>query len=123
MTLIKFYRWKILALTLAFDENGDNHAVHTEHTSHDDGDDRSEEKVWLEDGDGDNTNTRFSSTIGSAEVSENEGRDDTHSSEENSLVRITKSYKKKMVKLIIWKLNIHAYNAISKGSYATNSAS
>ena len=90
MTLIKFYRWKILALTLAFDENGDNHAVHTEHTSHDDGDDRSEEKVGLEDSDGYDTDTGFGSTIGSAEVGEDKGRNDAHGTEEYSLVGVTK---------------------------------
>ena len=94
MTLIKFYRWKILALTLAFDENSDNHTVHTEHTSHDDGDDRSEEKVGLEDSDGYNTDTGFGSTIGSAEVGEDECWDDTHGTEEDSLVGVTKLYKK-----------------------------
>ena len=90
MTLIKFYRWKILALTLAFDENGDNHAIHTEHTSHDDRDDRSEEEVGLEDGDGYDTDTRFGSTVSSAKVGEYKRRNDTHGTEEDSLVGITK---------------------------------
>ena len=105
MTLIKFYRWKILALTLAFDENGDNHAVHTEHTSHDDGDDRSEEKVGLEDSDGYDTDTGFGSTIGSAEVGEDERWNNTHGSEEDSLVGVTKLYKntkRKSIRELNW---------------------
>ena len=82
-----------ILLTALLHENGDNHAVHTEHTSHDDGNDRLEEKLRLEDRDGHDTNTRLSSTVSGAKVSEHECSSNTHGTEENSLVGVSVSYK------------------------------
>ena len=82
------------ALTGLFHEDGNNHAVHTEHTSHDDGDDRFEEEVRLEDADGHNTDTRLGSAVGRAKVGEDEGRSDSHGTEENSLVGVAVSCSK-----------------------------
>jgi len=71
--------WSVLDLGDALlEENRNNEAVHTEHTSHNDGNDRFEEKVGLEDGDGDDTNTGLGSSVGRAEVSENEGSNAAH---------------------------------------------
>jgi len=81
-----------LVLTGSFEENGNNHTIHTEHTSHDDGNDRSEEEFGLEDGDGDDTDTGLGSAVGGSEVSENEGSSNTHGTEKDGLVGITKIY-------------------------------
>ena len=78
-------------LTLTLDEDGDDHAVHTEHTSHNNGNDRLEDQFTLQDGDGDDTDTRLGSSVGGAQVSENEGRDDSHDTKEHALVGVSES--------------------------------
>ena len=83
---------ELVVLTLSSDEDSNNETVHTEHTSHDSGDDRLEEKVWLQDGDGDNTDTGLGSSVGSAQVGEDESSDDSHGTEEEGLVGVTKVY-------------------------------
>ena len=80
-------------LTSSLDENGDDHTVHTEHTSHDNGDDRSEDKLGLEDSDGDDTDTGFGSTVSGTEVGEHKGCNNTHRSEKDGLVGVTELYK------------------------------
>ena len=74
---------------MSLEQNGDDHAVHTEHTSHDDGDDRLEEKVGSEDGDRYNTDTGLGSSVGSAEVGEDESGDNAHDAEKDRLVGVT----------------------------------
>ena len=76
---------------MTLEQDGDDHSVHSEDTSHDDGDDRLEKEVWSEDSDGNNTDTGLGSSVGSAEVGEDEGRDNAHNAEEDTLVGVTKS--------------------------------
>ena len=92
---------ELVVLTLSSDEDANNETVHTEHTSHDSGDDRLEEKVWLQDGDGHNTDTGFSSSVGSTQVGEDEGGDDSHGAEEEGLVGVTKVYSHSQISIKI----------------------
>ena len=86
-------RKEFCALTVALEEDGNDHAVHTEHTSHDDGNDRSEEQGRLEHGDRDDTDAGLGRAVGCTEVGENEGTHNAHRTEEDSLVRVTEACK------------------------------
>ena len=76
------------ALTLALENDSHNKAVNTKDTSHNDGDERLEDELVLEDTDGGDTDTGLGSTVGSAQVAENESSGDTHETEEGVLVRV-----------------------------------
>ena len=77
------------SLTGTGDDDGDNETVDTEDTSHDNGNNGLDDELGLEDGDGADADARFGSTVGSAEISENESGNDAHATEEEGLVGIT----------------------------------
>ena len=77
-----------MALTLALENDSHDQAVNTKDTSHNDGNERLEDELVLEDTDGSDTNTSLGSTVGGAQVAENESSGDTHETEEGVLVRV-----------------------------------
>ena len=84
----------MVILTGAGDDDGDNEAVDTEDTSHDHGDDRLDDELGLEDSDGADADAGLGSAVGGTHVAEDEGRDDSHAAEEQSLVGVTVHYNK-----------------------------
>merc|ERR1719411_2241805 len=77
-----------LLLTVTLEKNGDDKSVDTQDTSHDNWDDGLEEKFWLKDDCTADTDSRLGSSVGCAEVSEDQGSCDAHISEECILVAI-----------------------------------
>ena len=98
-------------LTVSWDDDGDDESVDTEDTSHDNWDNRFEDELWLEHGDTTDSDSRFSSSIGSSEVSEHQGANDSHASEEEGLVWISVDYKfkSKVSKLGVSGLSVTTY--------------
>ena len=70
-------------------DDGDNEAVNSEDTSHNTGNEGLEDEGVRDHGDGADTDSRLGGTIGSSEVSEDEGTGDTHESEEGVLVSVS----------------------------------
>jgi len=82
---------KKIALTLALQDDGDDEAVDTQNTSHNDWNKWLEDQFWLQDTHAANTDTGLGGTVWSSQVAENEGRGDTHETEEGVLVWIVAS--------------------------------
>ena len=85
LLLCRRYSW---LLTVRVEKNGDDKSVDTQDTSHDNWDDGLEEKFWLKDDCTADTDSRLGSSVGCAEVSEDQGGGDAHISEECILVAI-----------------------------------
>ena len=81
-----------MSLTGAGDDNRDNETVDTEDTSHDNGDDGLDDELGLENSDGADADARLGSTVSGTHVSEDEGGNDSHATEEEGLVGITVHY-------------------------------
>ena len=72
----------------ALQNNSDNQAINAQDTGHDDGDQRLVNELLFEDADGGDANAGLCGAISRAEVAEDQGRGDTHKTEEGILVRV-----------------------------------
>ena len=79
-------------LDLGGQNDGNNDTVDGQDTGHDDGDQRLEHEFTLENTDGGNAHTGFSSSVSASKVGEDESGGDSHESEERVLVGVL-SYK------------------------------
>ena len=79
------------SLTLDTEEYSNNQSINTKDTGHNDWDNRLEDKFWLQDSNGADTDSGLCSSIGSSHVGEHESSNHTHTREEYGLIWITKS--------------------------------
>lgn len=77
-----------MALTLSLQDDGNDEAVNTQDTSHNDWNEGLKDQFWLQDTHAADTNTGLCSTVWSSQVAKNEGRGDSHKTEEGVLVWI-----------------------------------
>jgi len=86
------------SLTLNGEEDSNNESIDTQDTGHNDWNNGLEDELWLQDGNGADTDSRFGGSVGGSHVSENESSSHTHASEEDRLVWISKSYMKEKLR-------------------------
>jgi len=79
--------WNLL--DIEGEEDSNNESIDTQDTRHDNWNDGLEDKVWLQDGDGADTDSWFGGSVGGSHVGEHKTSDHTHGGEEHGLVWIT----------------------------------